>query len=241
MIVSDVHLRAADAPDARAFHRFLEAVPELGSHLVLNGDLFEFWFEYRRVVPRFAFPTLAALDRLRATGVRLTVTGGNHDRWGGPFWREQLGARFHPEGTRLVLAGHPAFVAHGDGLTDGHPGARLLHWLTGRRLTRTVFRWIHPDLGYPLIEWGAGRLADSTRTADVLAAAAEAQRAWARRLLQRQPDLALVVLSHTHRPALDQVEPGRWYLNPGAWIAGHRYAVVTEDGPALRRFPSGRD
>ncbi len=83
MIVSDVHLGHAPPEVADAFRRFLERVPDLGEHLIVNGDLFEFWFEYREVIPKRAFPTLEALGRVRRAGVQLTVTGGNHDRWGG--------------------------------------------------------------------------------------------------------------------------------------------------------------
>ena len=80
IVVSDAHLSADSGDAGSAFHRFLEAVPDLGDHLVINGDLFEFWFTYRAVIPRAVFPTLAALAHVRKAGVRLTVTGGNHDR-----------------------------------------------------------------------------------------------------------------------------------------------------------------
>lgn len=236
VVVSDAHLRAAQAPEAVAFHAFLERVPDLASHLIVNGDLFEFWFEYRHVIPRDAFPVLAALDRLRRSGVALTVTGGNHDRWGGPFWRDQLGAAFHPGSVRLALGGYRALVAHGDGLTDPHRRARLFHWLTRRRAAVALFRWLHPDVSLPLVDAFSRRLADRTRAPAVLDAAAEAQRAWARGLLDAEPDLALVVLGHTHRAVLEEVTPGRWYLNSGAWIADRAYAVIGPDGPRLCRF-----
>ena len=236
MIVSDAHLRGSDAPEASAFRAFLRAVPDLGTHLVINGDLFEFWFAYRCVVPRDAFATLAALEAVRRAGVRLTLTGGNHDRWGGPFWAEQLGATFHPDGARLDIAGLDAFVAHGDGLTERHAGARFFQWLTRRRLTVALFRWLHPDLGLPLVDRFSRRLAGSTRAADVVAAAAAAQAAWARDLLTQDRSLRLVVLGHTHVAALERVDVMRWYLNPGGWVDERRYAIVTGEGPRLCRF-----
>ncbi len=93
IIVADAHIssRPGDSVSV-ALQRFLVDVPKLGRHLVLNGDLFEFWFEYRSVIPRGVFPVLASLWEVVRQGVRLTVTGGNHDRWGGRFWREQMGA-----------------------------------------------------------------------------------------------------------------------------------------------------
>jgi UDP-2,3-diacylglucosamine hydrolase len=236
VVVADAHLGNADPGEADAFVRFLEAVPELGRHLLINGDLFDFWFEYRRVIPRRAFPTLAALARLRARGVGLTLTGGNHDRWGGTFWTHDLGAAFLPGGGPLELAGFRVFAHHGDGLSETHVAARVMHTLTRWRLTSALFRLVHPDVGLRLVQAMSGRLAESTRAGPALERAARAQEAWARDYLERHPAVDLVLLSHTHRAALQTVAPGRWYLNPGAWMQERRYAVLTPDGPCLAVF-----
>lgn len=236
VLVSDVHLGQAPNDVTADFHRFLAAVPARASHLIINGDLFQFWFEYGSVIPRAAFPTLSALDRLREAGVRLTVTGGNHDRWGGAFWREQLGADFYPAGARLVLAGHTAWVAHGDGLAEKRLSARILHWLTRRRVTARLFRWLHPDVGYPLVERLSMVLADSTRDSGPRAAVAAVQAAYAHAYLARHPDIDLVALGHTHQAVLESGTGDRWYLNPGAWVEGRCYATIDAAGPALHRF-----
>jgi UDP-2,3-diacylglucosamine hydrolase len=236
VVVSDAHLGPDAEETTAAFLRFLDAVPDVGRHLVINGDLFEFWFEYATVIPRRAFPVLAALERLRRAGVALTLTGGNHDRWGGPFWGAELGAAFHPDGVSLVLAGRRAFVTHGDGLAERRRSARLLHGVTRWAPTAALFRWVHPDLGLRLVRALSGVLAADTRDPRVTAQAAAAQAAWARDYLARHPEIELLVLGHTHRAALEAAGPGRWYLNPGAWFDGGCHAVVTAAGPELRRF-----
>ncbi len=233
VIVSDVHLGHAPEHFARSFHRFLERVPDLGTHLVINGDLFDFWFEYRSVIPRRAFPTLSRLARLRAAGVAVTMTGGNHDRWGGRFWRDELDASFHPDGVTLTLAGWTAHVTHGDGLTEQHLAARMMHRVTRWRMTAWVFRWLHPDLGLPLVDAMSHALADRTRDPEVLRRVADGQEAYARRYLEAHHEIDLLVMGHTHRPALAAVSDGRWYVNPGAWIEGDRYAIVGPEGPRL--------
>jgi len=234
VVVSDAHL--GPEVDAGPFLRFLAAVPDLAPHLVANGDLFDFWFEYGAVIPRGAFPVLSALHQLVLRGITVTVTGGNHDRWGGSFWRDEVGAAFHAEGVRLDLAGLRAEVRHGDGLSETHAAARIMHRVTRWPLTAAAFRWVHPDLGFGLVGRLSGRLAQQTRDGPVLAQAARAQAGWARTYLEREPDVDLLVLGHTHRPALEAAGPGRWYVNPGAWFDGGRYALVGADGPELRTF-----
>jgi UDP-2,3-diacylglucosamine hydrolase len=236
LVVSDAHLGGVPAAVDAAFHAFLDEVPQAGDHLVVNGDLFEFWFEYRSVIPRRAFPTLARLAAVRRRGVKLTVTGGNHDRWGCGFWQNELGAAFHPGQVVLDLAGWRSLVAHGDGLTESHMGARMLQAITRHPLTAGLFRWVHPDLGQGLVERFSGILGSRTRDPRVIARTAAAQADWARSLLVTRTDLDLVVLGHTHRATVVAVGARRWYLNPGAWMDGFRYAVITARGPELAAY-----
>ncbi|HLB37203.1 MAG TPA: UDP-2,3-diacylglucosamine diphosphatase [Gemmatimonadales bacterium] len=235
-VLSDAHLGGVPDAVTSALHGFLDAVPRSGDHVVINGDLFEFWFEYDSVIPRRAFPTLARLAAARARGVRLTLTGGNHDRWGRGFWQRELGAAFHAGSVELTLAGWRALVAHGDGVAEPHRGARVLHAVTRHPVTAALFRWLHPDLGHRLVERLSGVLGERTRDPAVLDLAAGAQDAWARATLATRSDLDLVVLGHTHRPVLAAVGARRWYLNAGAWMDGFRYAVITEQGPELRTY-----
>lgn len=236
IVLSDAHLGEVPDEVEAALHRFLRVAPTLADHVIVNGDLFGFWFEYRAAIPRRAFPTLAALWSLQRAGVRLTIVGGNHDRFGGAFWREQMGAAFHPDGVTLSCAGRTALVAHGDGIGDADRGARLLRRVTGHRLTRALFRAIHPDLGLRLVERFGPVLARRPAGEADRQRAARAQAAHARRLLAERPELSLVILGHTHVPALEAAAPGRWYVNPGAWMDGRRYARITREGPELAVF-----
>jgi len=234
VIVSDAHL----GPEVSSgpFLRFLASVPDLGAHLVVNGDLFDFWFEYGAVIPRRAFRVLSALHRLVLQGIEVTVTGGNHDRWGGSFWPEEVGAAFHREGAHLVLCGWRAAVLHGDGASETHAAARVMRRVTRWPVTAAAFRWLHPDLGLRLVLRMSGMLAQQTRDGEVLERAAAAQAAWARAFLAREAAVDLLVLGHTHRATLERVAERRWYVNPGAWCEGQCYALVTDAGPELCVF-----
>jgi UDP-2,3-diacylglucosamine hydrolase len=234
-VLADAHLGKASEM-AEALHAFLATVPVCGDHVLINGDLFDFWFEYGRVIPRAAFGTLAQLASLRQRGVRLSLTGGNHDRWGRGFWERELGAAFYRGAAEVSLAGFRAYVAHGDGVAEPRAGSRWLHGITRHPLTAAAFRWIHPDVGLGLVERLSAFVGEQNRTPASIERAATAQRAWAMALLARRADLNLVVLGHTHRAALVAAGERRWYVNPGAWMDGCRYAVIGAGGPELRSY-----
>ncbi len=238
LVVADAHLGQVSPAVESAFHAFLAAAPGLGDALLIDGDLFDFWFEYGTVVPRRHFATVAKLAALVAAGMTVTFVGGNHDRWGGDFLRRDLGIAYHAGEAELDLAGRKAFVAHGDGLTEQHWSAALMHRVTRHPLTIAAFRCLHPTIGSWIADKLSGKLADSTRDRAVLERAARAQAEFAKAMLGRRRELDLVILAHTHRPALERLADGRTYVNPGAWLDGFKYAVVTRDAVELRAFPA---
>ena len=100
VIVSDSHLGAVPDRVEEAFLAFLDQVEQLGDGLLVNGDLFDFWFSYRRIIPRAGLRVVSRLGEL-ARRIPVAMTGGNHDRWGGSFWETELGIRFGSEELRL--------------------------------------------------------------------------------------------------------------------------------------------
>lgn len=233
VVVSDAHLGATADDDA--FLDFLDQVPALGDCLLINGDLFDFWFAYRRVVPRAGFRVSAALAVLRRR-IPIVMTGGNHDRWGDSFWTADAGIEYSPGEIRFQVGNRSVLAVHGDGLAEEHRSAVIMHRITRHPATAWVYRMLHPDLGIWLVDKMSRHLADSTRDPAVLDRAQVRQEAWARRRLESDPGIDLLVMSHTHRSAVAETAPGRWYLNPGAWVEDRRYAIVSADGIVLHRF-----
>ena len=234
--MADAHLGQVPESVTRAFRSFLDTVPQPGDELVVNGDLFDFWFEYRSAVPRRHLGTVMQLAGLVQRGIPVTFLGGNHDRWGGDFLRKDMGIGYHAGAAELVLAGRRALVVHGDGITEQHWSGALLHWLLRQPVTIALFRLLHPAIGFWIADRLSGTLADSTKDAAVLDRAAAAQAAYARGVLARRPELSLVVMAHTHRARLEQIDGGRAYVNPGAFLDGGRYAVITHDNVELRNY-----
>jgi UDP-2,3-diacylglucosamine hydrolase len=235
VIVGDAHLGAVPEQIEHALLDFLDRVPSLGDGLLVNGDLFDFWFAWRRAIPRGGFRVASALAQL-ARRIPVFMTGGNHDRWGDSFWDRDAGVHFGAEGIPIRVGAMNAFAIHGDGLAEQHWSARLMHRITRSRITIAAFRSLPPDFGFWLVDHLSGKLADTTRDGSVLDRAAVAQAAWAESYLQQHAEIGLLILGHTHRAALKEVGAGRRYLNPGAWLDGLQYAVATDHGAELRQF-----
>jgi len=221
LIASDAHLGAVPPENARAFVRWLEQTAADASLVILNGDVFDFWFEYRSAIPRGHTRVLGALTALVDAGVPVWFMGGNHDWWGGSFLRNEIGLRVLHDPVVEDLAGYRTFLAHGDGLGKGDLGYRALRWMLRSRLTVGAFRLLHPDVGAWIARAvsqtehrGGGPSAAERARADVL-------EAWALEHLDAHPDVDLVVLGHTHVPVLRPVAEGRWYANAGDWV-NHR-------------------
>jgi len=237
IVVADAHLGQVPPAVGKAFHTFLEEIPQPGDHLILMGDLFDFWFEYSSVIPRKHFATVAKLQEVRARGTPITFVGGNHDRWGGSFFTQDLGIAFFRGDAELDLGGRRAFITHGDGLTEQHWSGALMHRVLRHPITVAVFRVLHPTIGFWIADLFSRHLADNTKDREVLDRAAAAQRRWAADFLNRRADVQLVIMAHTHRPVVDRLPDGRAYLNPGAFLDGGRYAVISGAEVELKTFP----
>ncbi len=235
VILADAHLGAAPAEDEAAMLRFLDTVPREGDTLLLAGDIFDFWFSYRRLIPRRNFRGTAALTTL-ARRIPVAMIGGNHDRWGDSFWQGDAGISFAPHRLEVTVGSTRVLAIHGDGLHEERPGAAWMHKATSSRFVIGLFRRLHPDMGFWIADKLGHNLDYGVTHPEAVAAAADRQQRWAVAQLQADATLGAIVMGHTHREAVVEVGQGQWYINPGAWLDGHRYATLDEHGAQLHRF-----
>ena len=230
-VISDVHLGHASDAIERSFVAFLRTLPGRAGSLLINGDLFEFWFEWRSVVPRSSVRALAAIMELRDAGLPMVMIAGNHDCWGGDVLREAgLDFQFGPwEGT---LGGWRARVEHGDGLRPAEDKRyRMLRRVLRNRLAIRAFRTLHPDLASRLA-LGSSQASRDYQPRDE----GRGLHAVARSELARMPELELLIYAHSHVAALERTPSGNVYANAGSWLDAPRFLVVTDDRIVLREW-----
>jgi UDP-2,3-diacylglucosamine hydrolase len=230
-VISDVHLGHASAEIERSLISFLRAMPGRAGSLLINGDLFEFWFEWKTVVPRAGVRVLAALMDLRDAGIPVHMLAGNHDCWGGEVLRE-AGVDFQLGAWTGSLAGWRARVEHGDGLREREDrGYRALRHVLRNRLAIRAFGALHPDLASRLA-MGSSHASRSYAPRDE----GRGLRAVAERALAAEPALELLVYGHSHVAALERMPSGNVYANAGSWLDAPTYLVVTPERIAMRRW-----
>jgi UDP-2,3-diacylglucosamine hydrolase len=237
-IVSDIHLGAVPRETERAFRVFLDHVAREAGSLLVNGDLFDFWFEYRSVILREHYRVAAKLADVVEAGVPVSFVGGNHDAWVGSFLRDEIGMRLLEGPTEMDLGGRRALVAHGDGVGRGDYKYRALRRVIRHPASIAAFRSLHPDWGRRIVN-----LASTTEHKASSGDKASAGRAsfieeWAEERIAAMPEIELVVAGHSHVPALREVRPGRFYVNAGDWIRSYTYVVLPTDGgpPEIRTW-----
>jgi UDP-2,3-diacylglucosamine hydrolase len=233
LFVSDCHLGAGTPAEDEARQArlvtFLESEAVSASALFLLGDLFDFWFEYRQVVPRGHFRVLAALRRVVDRGVPVTFVGGNHDFWADSYLADEIGCRVSRDPLEVTLQGRRLFLAHGDGLMAGDRGYLFLKSVLRHPLAITAYRWIHPDAGIPFAR-AVSRLSRGHRDESRFDAEALRQRIAVPRYLAGVDG---VVLGHFHVPTL-VTRDGRDFVVLGDWIERNVYAVL--EGGEFRLF-----
>ena len=237
VFLSDAHL-GAEAPEREAarearLHAFLDALPGRASSLVIVGDLFDFWFEYRTAIPRRLFRTLARLDRLRDAGVDLQYLNGNHDFWLGPFLSKTLGIRTTDQPVTIEQQGRRIWVHHGDGLVGGDLGYRMLRRVIRSPISIGLYQLLHPDLGIPFAGL-VSRWSRDSRPHGPL----RPERLWREIAEPRFAEgYDAVVIGHFHH-AYERRENGREFFVLGDWMEHFTYAELTGGVISLRQWPA---
>lgn len=231
-VISDAHLGAAAPEVERSLLAFLKHASGRCRSLMINGDLFDFWFEWRRVIPRAGFRVLAALAELRERGIDVLMVAGNHDCWGGEVLREDVGITYHVGSWNGSIGEWTTRVDHGDGLRPVEDRRyRALRSVLRNPLAIRAFRWIHPDWGTAL----ATHSSDASRSYRARDGGAGLRRI-ALDALDAEPALDLLIFAHSHVPALERAGRGGVYANAGAWMDGPTYLSIEAERIELRRY-----
>ncbi|MBK7140522.1 MAG: UDP-2,3-diacylglucosamine diphosphatase [bacterium] len=231
-LFSDAHLGTGSPESEQTklanIARLFELVKSDGDRLIILGDLFDFWFEYKHVVPKAHFEVLFRLHELRARGIQIDYISGNHDFWMDDFFEKQIGIVVHRDTLTLDYGGKKLFLCHGDGLAKADSGYRFLKKILRNRFNIWLYRKLPPDWAYPLAKWVSGSSREYTSRRDH--EFANDYRQYAQGKLAEGNDV--VVIGHLHIPVFEKFDNGT-YINSGDFIHHFTYVKLDNSGVSL--------
>lgn len=238
---SDLHLGAPDAVSSlkreKHFVAWLESIKSDAAELYLLGDVFDFWFEYSKAIPKGFSRILGKLCELADAGVVIHYFVGNHDMWMRDYFKEQFGAIIHYQPIIRKLGDRTYFIGHGDGLGPGDHSYKLLKRVFRNGIAQWAFHRLHPNFGIGLADYLSRRSRRKTGHQDAIDHGEnEYLLIFARETLQEHPEIDYFVFGHRHLPKIHPIEGNKAYINLGDWISHFTFLQVDSDGPELFRF-----
>ncbi len=238
--ISDLHLGLYPAAKSREREkkvvRFLESIRHEVEELYLVGDIFDFWHEHKRVVPKGFVRFLGKLAELSDAGVKIYYFSGNHDVWAYGYFTEELNIAIYHKPIVREYNGKKFFIGHGDGLGPGDNAYKLLKWGFRNPFLQWCFARLHPNFSMWL---GLGWSKRSRYSKGILA---EAYKGPKKEFLLRFVEQELkktpydyFVFGHRHIPWDLQIGNSR-VINLGDWIYSFTYAVFDGEKLELRQF-----
>lgn len=232
---SDIHLGAGTEQEARQteqrFVAWLDCVAEDAETVVLAGDIFDFWFEYREVVPKGFVRTLGKIAELTDRGIRVLFFTGNHDMWVGDYLQKECGVEVYTTPQEMVLGAKRLFIAHGDNMNiDGQWLLKAMNRMFRSKWLRWLFSWfVHPDWALRFGHWWSGSSRKRHAREDALTPSLTEPLIDYARTYARTHNVDGFLFGHMHY-ARDYREEGLHVVLLGAWDCFPSYAVLDKEG-----------
>ena len=232
---SDIHLGAGNYAGSREredrFVRWLDQIKADAAEVFIMGDLFDFWFEYKTVVPRGYIRLLGKLAELSDAGIKLYFFKGNHDMWMFDYFEKELNATIISNELIIERGGKKFFLHHGDGLGPGDSMYKLLKKIFRSKLCQWLFARIHPNLGIGIANyWSRNSRIANEKEENAKPGEQEWLVVYCHEVLQKTY-YDYMVFGHRHLPLDIQLDDKSRYVNLGEWVSYNSYAVF--DGKEL--------
>ena len=225
---SDQHLGAptpkASLPREKKFVAWLDTIKEDAGTIFLLGDLFDFWFEYKTVVPKGFVRVLGKLAELKDAGIDIYFFAGNHDLWMRDYFQKELNIPVFHKPQEFDINGKIFLIGHGDGLGPNDHGYKRMKKVFTFPFFKWLFRWLHPDIGVRLGHYFSvkNKLISGDEDARFLGEENEWLAQYCRRKLTEK-HYDFFVFGHRHLPLEIELNNNSTYINLGDWIQYFTY------------------
>ncbi|WP_034260013.1 UDP-2,3-diacylglucosamine diphosphatase [Altibacter lentus] len=238
---SDNHLGAPtpaeSLPREKKFVRWLDMVKDDAAAIFLLGDLFDFWFEYKTVVPKGFVRVLGKLAELSDQGIPIYFFVGNHDLWMRDYFEKELNIPTFREPKEFVINEKVFLIGHGDGKGPGDKGYKRMKKVFTNPVFNWLFRWFHPELGMRLAQYLSvkNKLISGDEDKKFLGEDEEWLAQYAKRKLEAK-HYDYFIFGHRHLPMEIRLSEKATYINLGDWISHYTYGEFDGNSLQLKEF-----
>ncbi|MDN3670183.1 UDP-2,3-diacylglucosamine diphosphatase [Echinicola jeungdonensis] len=238
---SDFHLGAPNRKSSRKREdkiiRWLENIEEEAAAVFLVGDIFDFWFEYEKVVPKGFIRFIGKIAAMRDKGIPIFFFTGNHDLWMKDYFTKELGIPVYHHPIEVEINHKKMLIGHGDGLGPGDKNYKVLKKIFTNKLCQFLFKWIHPDIGISLAEkWSnSSRVTNENKQEDTFKGEGE----WLWKYCQSVEEkihFDYYIFGHRHLPLELPVGKKSTYYNLGEWVNQFTYGEFDGNTFQLLKF-----
>jgi len=242
---SDFHLGIPDHDMSllreKKLVNWLDSIREDAAEIYLMGDIFDFWFEYKTVVPKGFIRLLGKLAEITDQGIPVHLFTGNHDVWAFDYLQKEINVQLHSQPEIHEILGRKFYLAHGDGLGPGDTGYKLLKKVFRCRFNQWLFRWLHPDIGTSMGLYFSrkSRLAHNVKEnikEEQKSIENEMLYIYAIELIEKGISVDYFLFGHHHRPLITSLDHKTQLVILGDWLTNFTYAEYNGNTLELKYF-----
>ena len=238
---SDNHLGAPTKeesfPREKKFVKWLDEVKEDAAAIFLLGDLFDFWFEYKTVVPKGFVRTLGKLAEISDSGIPIYFFVGNHDLWMNDYFKKELNIPTYHDSKEFIFNNKTFLIGHGDGKGPNDKGYKRMKKVFTNPFLKWIYRWLHPDIGMRIAHHLSvkNKLISGDEDNIFLGDNKEWLAAYAKRKLENK-HYDYFVFAHRHLPMEIKVGENSTYFNLGDWINHYTFGVFDGENFEIKNY-----
>ncbi len=242
---SDQHFGAPTIAQSKVreqrFVNWLDSIKNKADTIFLLGDLFDFWFEYKRAVPKGFVRVLGKLAELSDSGIKIHFFVGNHDLWMYDYFEKELNITVYHQPAEFSFNNKTFFIGHGDGLGPHDKGYKRMKKVFTNPISKWLYRWLHPDIGIRLAQYLSlkNKLISGDEDVKYLGADEEWLFQYCKKKLTEK-HYNFFVFGHRHLPLEIELSNNSTYINTGDWITHFSYAVFDGMNLTLKYHKSKR-
>ncbi|HPX59515.1 MAG TPA: UDP-2,3-diacylglucosamine diphosphatase [Bacteroidales bacterium] len=239
--ISDCHFGIPNKQESDQRERrvvaFLDSIKQNVTHLFLLGDIFDFWFEYKDVVPKDTIRFIGKLAELADKGVHIYYILGNHDMWNFGYLQKEIGLTQLKGNHTFIINGKKVYMGHGDALDPKDYGYHLIKWIYSRKINQRLFAALHPSWAFAIARAVSLKSRKAHTIEDCYFQGEENEPiiTYCKKILQTE-HYDYFLFGHRHFMLFFQLNENSHYINTGDWLTHDSYVVMENGKCELKQF-----